>query len=35
LENRCKNNKRKYQEASQLEKPETRKGLKQQLFLLS
>ncbi len=35
LENRRKNNKRKYQGASVLPKPETRKGLKQQLFLLS
>ena len=35
VENRRKNNKRKYQEASPLPKPETRKGPKGQLFLLS
>ena len=35
LDNRHKNNRRKYQEASPLPQPETRKGAKGQLFLLS
>jgi hypothetical protein len=35
LEKPRKSNKRKYQEASPLQKPETRKGAKEQLFLLS